>query len=50
MRDEDLVVNSVINGPQKLSLMQGIVYWWRGRGNGNGSRFDELWTVQQDKL
>lgn len=48
--DEDLVVNSFINGPQKLSLMQGIVYWWRGRGNSNGTRFDELWTVQQDKL
>ena len=47
--DEDMVVNSFITGPQKVPLMQGIMYWWRGRGNGNESRLDDLWTVEQVK-
>jgi len=47
--DEDMVVNSFISGPQKVPLIQGIIYWWRGRGNGDNSRFDDLWTVQQEK-
>jgi hypothetical protein len=44
-----MVVNSFITGPHKVPLMQGIMYWWRGRGNGNDSRFDALWTVEQVK-
>ena len=48
--DEDMVVNSFIKGPQKIPLVQGIIYWWRGKGNGDGTRFDDLWTVQQEKL
>jgi len=50
MLDEDAVVNSFITGWQKVPLLQGIIYWWRGSGSGNGSRFDDLWTVQQEKL
>ena len=39
----------LISGPKPVPLMQGIVYWWRGCGNGNNSRFDDLWTVEQVK-
>ena len=47
--DEDMVVNSFVAGPNKVPLMQGIMYWWRGRGSGNDSRFADLWTVEQVK-
>ncbi|EDY18208.1 transglutaminase domain protein [Chthoniobacter flavus Ellin428] len=47
--DEDMVVNSFVSGPQKVPLIQGVLYWWRGRGNGDNSRFEDLWTVQQEK-
>jgi hypothetical protein len=46
--DEDMVVNSFVSGPQKVPLLQGIIYWWRGRGNGNNSRYDDQWTVQEE--
>lgn len=31
MLDEDAVVNSFIAGWQKVPLMQGVLYWWRGQ-------------------
>lgn len=47
---EDLLLNSFLSsGPSSRSVMQGIVYWWRGSGPDKNSRFEEHWSVETAK-
>lgn len=44
--DQDLQVNSLVSGMQTIGVIQGLLYWWRGRGPDKEAKYDELWTVE----
>jgi transglutaminase-like putative cysteine protease len=45
--DQDLGLNSFVQGKQTLFGLQGVYYWWRGTGQGNEARFQEKWVVEK---
>lgn len=47
--DGDMLLDSFIRGPQNVRAFQGITYWWHGTGNGENSRADTMWTVEEVK-
>ncbi len=44
--DGDMLLNSFIRGPQNIRALQGITYWWRGKGSDDGNHTETVWTVE----
>ena len=47
--DQDFVIDSFVVGEQKLPVLQGVVFWYRG-GGGALVRGEEKWTVAVEPI
>jgi len=47
VKDQAMLIDSFIAGQAKMTISQGIFYWWRGSGADKNGRFEEKWTVEK---